>query len=636
MSWNALSKWIWIDENKACDNYGEFFTTFACKEKSAKIRISVDSNYTLFLNGNFISSGQYPDFPYFKVYDELDLSSYCIDGENKLAIIVWYYGATNFSYYPGNAALRFEVYNNSGILAYSDTQTQSRQSRAYKSGLEKEITSQLGFSFLYNAALEDNWKNGELHNFSNSCVVNQELLLYKRPVKKLEIKSRRESTPVKTFENYYLFDLGAEEVGYFTIKVASQLQQKLTVCYGEHIVDGKVRRKIDTRDFSVELIVKKGVTEYTNYFRRLGLRYLEIHTEHPVEIEYASVLPCLYPLNKIEKHFADSLAQQIYDTSVRTLELCMHEHYEDCPWREQALYTMDSRNQMLCGYYAFKEFKFPRSNLYMMSKDNRSDGLLSICTPTKNDLTIPSFTLHYFTEVYEYSVYSKDLTLVKEILPKLKSVISVFINRIQDGLAVSFSGKNHWNFYEWTEGMSGKLGEDDSPGAEAALNCLISIALQNLEKICELINDSGGYARIATELNQNIHKVFFDKDCGLIANKPQSDEFSELVNALAILCGAVSEAEAKSICRVLASDNKLTKVTLSMKCFKYDALIKVDKEKYRDFILSDIKRTYKTMLDAGATSFWETEKGESDFDNAGSLCHGWSAIPIYYFNLLSE
>lgn len=40
------------------------------------------------------------------------------------------------------------------------------------------------------------------------------------------------------------------------------------------------------------------------------------------------------------------------------------------------------------------------------------------------------------------------------------------------------------------------------------------------------------------------------------------------------------------------------------------------------------------MLDAGATSFWETELGESDFENAGSLCHGWSSLPIYYFNLL--
>ena len=28
-------------------------------------------------------------------------------------------------------------------------------------------------------------------------------------------------------------------------------------------------------------------------------------------------------------------------------------------------------------------------------------------------------------------------------------------------------------------------------------------------------------------------------------------------------------------------------------------------------------------------------KGESDFSKAGSLCHGWSAMPIYYYNILS-
>jgi hypothetical protein len=38
------------------------------------------------------------------------------------------------------------------------------------------------------------------------------------------------------------------------------------------------------------------------------------------------------------------------------------------------------------------------------------------------------------------------------------------------------------------------------------------------------------------------------------------------------------------------------------------------------------------MLDNGATSFYETEEGADAFDKAGSLCHGWSSIPIYYFN----
>ena len=74
--------------------------------------------------------------------------------------------------------------------------------------------------------------------------------------------------------------------------------------------------------------------------------------------------------------------------------------------------------------------------------------------------------------------------------------------------------------------------------------------------------------------------------------------------------------------------------TLSMNIFRFDALLSVNKEKYSGFILQEIDRIYGKMLQEGATSFWETEKGAEDFDGAGSLCHGWSAIPIYYYHIL--
>ena len=37
------------------------------------------------------------------------------------------------------------------------------------------------------------------------------------------------------------------------------------------------------------------------------------------------------------------------------------------------------------------------------------------------------------------------------------------------------------------------------------------------------------------------------------------------------------------------------------------------------------------MLYNGATSFWETIDGAWAFDTAGSLCHGWSAIPVLFY-----
>mgnify|MGYP003313088092 CR=1 FL=1 len=138
-----------------------------------------------------------------------------------------------------------------------------------------------------------------------------------------------------------------------------------------------------------------------------------------------------------------------------------------------------------------------------------------------------------------------------------------------------------------------------------------------------------------SRISSGISTSFFDKKTGLYFNSTASKRQSELVNSLAVLCGASTDEEALNITSVLSRNNDLAKISLSMLCFKFDALLKVNSELYRPYILKTIEEKYKVMLDAGATSFWETESGESDFNNAGSLCHGWSAMPIYYYILLN-
>jgi len=73
-----------------------------------------------------------------------------------------------------------------------------------------------------------------------------------------------------------------------------------------------------------------------------------------------------------------------------------------------------------------------------------------------------------------------------------------------------------------------------------------------------------------------------------------------------------------------------------MKAFLYDALLGIDQERYSDWVINDIDQTYSYMLEQGATSFWETIDGAKAFENAGSLCHGWSAIPIIYYHRLLQ
>lgn len=636
MCWSDKSKWIWAAVPPTADTYCEFTDAFSYDGGEVSLQISVDTEYVLYVNGVFAGAGQYPDFPYHKVFDSVDITAYCKSGSNTLALVVWYcgdYGVESQTYYAGEAGVRYEVYADGALCAFSDEKTQSRQSRGYRSGEKKVITSQLGLSFHYDAAAEDGWKNGNGSGFSDSACLLISPPLYPRPVKKVTVGERIASVLIKKEQNRFLYDLGREEVGYLTLRVKSEQPQTLRICWGEHIIDGFVRSKIGDRDFSVHLTVPAGETDFTGYLRRLGLRYLEIQAASGLEIAYASVLPCCYPLKVQPRHFDSPLRQKIYDVSVRTLWLCMHDHYEDCPWREQALYTMDSRNQMLCGYYAFGEYPFARASLALIAQDRRKDGLLSICAPSKMNLTIPSFSLHYFTQVYEYVRYSGDLSLAKEVYPKLSEIMDTFLSHIEDGLVPNFPEWYHWNFYEWTTGLFGDRGTGGKTAWDAALNCLLSIALQRFQEICDMLQIPAAYADRAAALNKEINARLFDSARGAYTNRVGTEQYSELVNALAVLCGAATGERAEAICGML-TEKQLTPTSLSMLCFKYDALLLTDKKRYAPYILQDIEEKYSRMLDAGATSFWETEDGAADFGGAGSLCHGWSAMPVYYFHTI--
>ena len=82
--------------------------------------------------------------------------------------------------------------------------------------------------------MADKWMADGEDGFAPSVIVEQDLPLFKRSIHKTVIKERASSELIKQDENYYLYDLGREEVGYLTFKVTSDRKQKLTICFGEH------------------------------------------------------------------------------------------------------------------------------------------------------------------------------------------------------------------------------------------------------------------------------------------------------------------------------------------------------------------------------------------------------------------
>ena len=632
------AKWIWVDEQSAPDTYGEFYKEIVWQGEKAICRISCDSDYTLFVNGQVVSSGQYGDFEWYKSYDSVDITPYLQEGKNVLAILVWHFGKDTQRYLKAPAGLIFEVEEGGQVCVESDESVLSRYSLAYKNGLQKLITRQLGFSYFYDATKEDNWTNGEGVDFTPSVVVEKNCSFVSRPVKKADI------LPAHTFEvitnkdnKFFVVDLGEEELGLLTLSFVSKAEQKIVVTYGENLQDGLVRRYIDARDFSVEYVAKEGQNEYTNYMLRLAGRYLQIECEAEIELAFATLLPQVYPATVKPFVATDKNAEDIYQMCLNSLRLCMMEHYVDCPWREQCLYAFDSRNQMLCGYYAFEDgnYEYARANLLLMSKDRHEGGLMSICYPCGVNLTIPSFSLHYTVSVKEYIEHSGDTSLAAEVAPRIKEFLDTILARKgEDGLLYRFEGAENWNFYDWSPHLEGQLYGSDTACADAQLNILTVMALRRFKEICALAGLEYPYGDTDLQLEEAIVAAFYNEEKQAFSVTVGGDEYVEAVNALAVVAGIATGIRAKIICQKLMR-RELIPCSLSFKCFTYDALLKTDLEKYRAWILLEIRKDYKKMLESGSTATWETEDGAAAFDNAGSLCHGWTAIPIYYFKKLN-
>lgn len=634
----SRSEWIWIKDNGA-DTYAEFLLEFEYKKNSSvKLRIAADSDYAIYDGDGLIAFGQYHDYPHYKVYDTIDLTRNVRQGHNVLKVLVWYYGIDYASTYcKDSPGVIFEVECDGDLLQTSGKETLCRKNVNYRNGYLKKITSQLGLSFQYDAS-----RDNILKFFPAKINSDKGRNFYPRPVKKLELLPREPSKLLKTGDGYLLLDLGREVCGFLDLELECFDDScEILIAYGEHITDGGVRRKIGERDFSVEYKAKKGKNTYLNPFRRISGRYLELRFNGKIEIGYIGIRPVMYPVEIKPFELKDCLSQQIYDVSLWTLRLCMHEHYEDCPWREQALYTLDSRNQMLCGYYAFQGFEFQRGNLLLICRDKSTDGLLSICFPCDANLTIPSFSLYFLVQMSEYAEYSGDYSLIEEYREKLFKIVDVFASKLEGEVIDNFYGSSrYWNFYEWQPGLEGQIGEAEQKRKDLILNAVLSYALQKIAPCFKRIGEvekSEFCERFSLMLNVGINRTFYDSKKGLYKSFEDGEHFSVLANSMAILCGSAEPTCARQICEKLTeASSDLVPASLSMIGFFYDALLKVDQGKYRNYILDDILAKYKIMLDAGATTFWETCAGEADFGGAGSLCHGWSAMPVYYFHLFSE
>ncbi|MEP0765645.1 MAG: alpha-L-rhamnosidase N-terminal domain-containing protein [Fimbriimonadia bacterium] len=165
--WQAC--WIWSDhEEPQWNQWLCFRKSFDLQNPAsdAKLRITADSRYRVWLNGKLLGQGPVRAWPDDYRYDIYDVGHLLHTGRNAISVLVHEFGVGNFQYIPSRGGLLAQIDGPDGTILASDQTWRVREFAAY-SRETLRISCQQGWAEAYDAALAtDSWTSAEFdHSF---------------------------------------------------------------------------------------------------------------------------------------------------------------------------------------------------------------------------------------------------------------------------------------------------------------------------------------------------------------------------------------------------------------------------------------------------------------------------------------
>ncbi|MBQ7257599.1 MAG: hypothetical protein IJS60_07905 [Abditibacteriota bacterium] len=153
----GLGYWLWIKEPLPKFNrFIEFRKTFDYTEGKCDIKITGDTRFVLYVNGEYVGYGPARCWPNHYKYDIYDLKPYMNKGKNTIAVLLIHYNTSTFQSINCEGGLYCEIDLENETL-YSDKSFKVRINTAYKSNVHR-ISVQQGFEEIYNANNDDDWR----------------------------------------------------------------------------------------------------------------------------------------------------------------------------------------------------------------------------------------------------------------------------------------------------------------------------------------------------------------------------------------------------------------------------------------------------------------------------------------------
>ena len=336
---------------------------------------------------------------------------------------------------------------------------------------------------------------------------------------------------------------------------------------------------------------------------------------------------------------SDPVLDRIWRVGVHTIQIGSHEIQIDCPTREQACYWGDAVWVAAWTQYLTGDLSYLRAMLLASEHIQYPDGQLAGCLFGEYPNVLFDYSLIMVWGLWEYYWRSGDLSVPRRILPVTRRVLDWYRARRGDGplmelnpaeaqarkegiLFVDHPGLGWHNFPH--PGI-------DRDGVSAGLNLFFLRALDAQADMAHALgaaDEADACREEADALRHAIHRTFWSKTEGAyvdaVKQGKERPQISQQTNAMAVLAGVCKGAQARRVLeRVLDADDRgLCLCSPYFWLYMAEAMARAGMHAQ----LIERERTlWGAMLEAGATSWWETFGG----DEKDSLCHPWSSAPTY-------
>jgi len=354
----------------------------------------------------------------------------------------------------------------------------------------------------------------------------------------------------------------------------------------------------------------------------------------------------------------DDRLRRIWALCERSCRVGTQEGLMDCPTREQAEYVGDGHPvarwiAMLTGDLSYWRYLVAES----FARQTRG-GLVRSTLFTGRRGSLIDYDLLAVIGTRDYLARSGDAATARGVLPALRRVLDWFRAR-RDDTGLLRIGAETLDYTSSQEDLYDPAGLDepwgtalfidhagmgwhnvgdppiDRRGTNAAINALFVVSLRALAEIEDALG-AGGAEALRAEADRTAAaaaKAFYDEKRGVFVDGVLDGErlaqVSQQTNTWCLWAGLCPRPRRRAVLERILRDDDRTMARSGPYFWSYMLPILAAEGMHRE-ALEHIRRLWGPMLDAGATTLWETFAG----DEKDTWCHPWSAAPVEF--LLSD